>query len=230
MRNAFIFGYGKHGKYLAHGLGAEGFAVKIVTADARYRDEALEDGCTHVRTIDVTKDSELEALGIKEDDIIVAVMEDEHLNVFVTLSLRALYTDVTIVAISTSIHMTQKLRMAGASQVIDLYEVSANRVHNLLHKPIATKLLDSLIGKESELVLRELEVPSGSFVDGVLAAEIDFASEEVMLLGMVDKELGDKFIFVTRGVKHKIDAGDILICIGKKEALDHFEAKLKGAV
>ena len=226
-KKVYLFGFGKHGATLAKGLLASGFYVVVIETDEKNIQKAKEMGVHKVHCIDVTQDSQIESLEIEDDAIIVCVMDDEHLNVFLTLSLRALYPHHQIYAISSSIHVTQKLKMAGASRVIDLYNVSANRIHNILTKPVATKLLDSFISDESDISIREIEIPEGSFLDGKMVDEIDFSSFGVLLLGLVDKELGNKFIFVTIGIKHKLDSGDILVCIGYNEDLDKFEKLIK---
>jgi hypothetical protein len=40
---------------------------------------------------------------------------------------------------------------------------------------------------------------------------------------MIDKELGDEFIFATSNINNKLDTDDTIICIGKNKYLDKFE-------
>ena len=226
-KEAFLFGYGNQGSSLAKGLKKEHFRLHIIEATVEYYERAKEDGFLDVMLLDVTKDSELERLQIEEESYIVCVMEDEHLNVFLTLSLRALFPHTTIVAISDSIHTTQKLKMAGASRVIDLYQVSANRIHNILKKPVATKLLDSFVSDAYAISFREICIPPNSYLDGMMVDDVNFSSHGVLLVGMIDVELSHKFIFITSGIDHKLDAGDTIVCIGYNEDLDLFEEKIK---
>ena len=226
-KRVYLFGYGKQGHTLAEGLRREALEVVIIETDSDYVEAAKAAGFEESYLVDVTQDSQIEALHITPDATMVCVMEDEHLNVFLTLSLRALYPEANIFAISSSIHMTQKLKMAGASRVIDLYHVSANRIHNILTKPVATKLLDSFISNDSDISFREIAIPEGSWLHGKMAEEVDFSAYGVLLLGLVDLELGNKFIFITSGVAHKLDSGDILVCIGYNEDLDRFESMIK---
>ena len=223
-KRVYLFGYGKQGHTLAEGLKKEAFEVIVVETNQTYADAAKEAGFQKSYLVDVTQDSQIESLHITPNATMVCVMEDEHLNVFLTLSLRALYPEANIFAISSSIHMTQKLKMAGASRVIDLYHVSANRIHNILTKPVATKLLDSFISNDSEISFREVTIPEGSWLHGKMAEDVDFSAYGVLLLGLVDLELGNKFIFITSGVVHKLDSGDILVCIGYNDDLDRFES------
>ena len=221
-RQAFLFGYGSQGRSLAQSLRSDHFKIHIIESEQRYYEKAKADKFLDVVLLDVTSDAELEALHIDEDSYIVCVMEDEHLNVFLTLSLRSLYPDTTIVAISDSVYTTQKLKMAGANRIIDIYKVSAYRIHNILARPVATKLLDSFISDESTISFREMLIPEGSFLHGKMIEEIHFGSYGILLVGMLDIELSNKFIFITAGIDHKLDSGDTIVCMGYDSDLDKF--------
>ena len=218
-----IFGYGNHGKFIAKGLASDGFAVTIVESNKSFYDDAKIDGFQNVIFADVTKDSELKKMNLVSFAQLVCVMDDEHLNVFLTLSLRSLFKDSYILSISDSLNVTKKLQMAGANKVIDLYEVSANKIYNLLDRPIATKLLEEFVHNQGGITFKEMVIPVDSFLHEKKAEEIDFSSFGVLLVGMIDEELGHSFVFVTAGISHKLDSGDTIVCLGEKEKLDAFE-------
>lgn len=226
-KKILLFGYGNHGKFIAKGLDEDGLSVKVIESNLDFYTAAKEDGFEDALHIDVTKDEDLKALNPEEYAQIVCVMDDEHLNVFLTLSLRSLYTECYILALSDSIHTTKKLQMAGANKVIDLYEVSANKIHNILNRPVATKLLEKFVTEKDGISFQEMLIPEDSFLIGRMTDEIDFSPFGVLLLGMIDKELGHAFIFITAGINHKIDTGDTIVCIGDKEKLEAFEKEIK---
>lgn len=221
-QNAYLFGYGQQGRSLAKSLKGDHFKLHIIESNKDNYDKAKHDGYLDVVLADVTDDTDLESLGINNDSYVICVMEDEHLNVFLTLSLRSLYSKVTIVAISDSTYTTQKLKMAGANRIIDIYKVSAYRIHNMLVRPVATKLLDSFISDESKISFREMLIPDGSFLHGVMVDDFEFSDYGVLLLGMLDVELSNKFIFTTSGIDHKLDSGDTIVCMGYNCDLDKF--------
>jgi voltage-gated potassium channel len=218
-----IFGYGNHGKFIAKGLKADGFEITIIESTKEHFKEAKSDHFEDVRLLDVTKDENLERIDVESYEQFVCVMDDEHLNVFLTLSLRSLFSDIYILAISDSLNVTKKLQMAGANKVIDLYEVSANKIYNILEKPIATKLLERFVGSKEGISFREMLIPKNSFLDGMMADDMDFSAEGVLLVGLIDEERGHHFEFITAGLEHKLDSGDTIVCIGYKEDLDSFE-------
>jgi voltage-gated potassium channel len=222
-----LFGYGHHGKFIAKGLEQDGFVVKIVESDEGFYKAALSDGFKKAALIDVTKDEALQSLKPEKYAKLVCVMDDEHLNVFLTLSLRSLFEGSYILSISDSIHTTKKLQMAGANKVIDLYEVSANKIHNILNRPVATKLLEEFVIYKNGIGFKEMIIPHDSFLVGKMTDDIDFSPYGVLLVGMIDQELGNNFIFITAGVNHKIDAEDTIVCIGDMKKLNDFELLIK---
>ena len=225
-KHAWIFGYNQQSRSIAASLIAEHFTITIIENDEKKFQNALFDGYEHSMLLDVTEDLELEKLDIKQDDWILCLMSDEHLNVFLTLSLHSYCTCNKIIAISHSIYSTQKLKMAGANEVIDIYQVSANRIHNIFEKPIATKLIENFISTDHEISFKEFTIPKNSFLHGAVINEVDFNKFGLIFTGMIDRELGDEFIFAATNINHKLDSGDIIICIGKDEDLAKFEKYL----
>ena len=226
-KRILLFGYGGHGKHIAQGLIEDGFTLKIVENSAEYFDRARNDGHLDVEQIDVTNDALLKLLEPQKFDQIVCVMQDEHLNVFLTLSLRSLFKSSYIIAISDSIHTTKKLKMAGANKVIDMYEVSANKIYNILKRPVATKILEGFVHNTHGITLREMLIPEGSFLHGVMTDTLDMSPYGILLIGLIDQELGHKFEFITTGINHKLDSGDTIVCLGPKEKLEAFEMLIK---
>ena len=222
-----IFGYGNHGKFIARGLASDGFDITIIESDKNFYEDAQNDGYEKLFFIDVTKDSNLKELELESFTQLVCVMDDEHLNVFLTLSLRSLYAESYILSISDSLNVTKKLKMAGADKVIDLYEVSANKIYNILDRPIATKLLEDFVNNKDGITFKEMLIPENSFLDGMMAEDVDFSSYDVLLVGMIDEELSHAFVFVTAGIAHKLDTGDTIVCLGTKENLEAFETLIQ---
>jgi len=218
-----IFGYGNHGKFIARGLNSEDFDIIIVVATKENYKSAKVDGFENVLLMDVTNDDELKKISLNDDTQLVCVMDDEHLNVFLTLSLRSLYPNIYILSISDSINVTKKLKMAGANKVIDLYEVSANEIYNLLDRPVATQLLEEFVLNKNGITFKEMVIPQNSFLDGKMVDDIDFAKYGVLLVGMIDEEMGHSFVFITAGIEHKLDSGDTMVCVGYSDKLKEFE-------
>jgi len=219
-----MFGYGKSSSFVAKQLSSEMLHLTLVLSSKEAIEQARLDGYVNVKELDITNDDELESLEVKEDDYLICVLEDKHLNVFLTLSLHSLFPKTVIIALSDSFHTTQKLKMAGAKRIIDLYQVSANRLHNILNKPVTTKLVDRLLSPSEDFSFREILIPQNSIIDQVMVDEFDFTQHHVIMVGMIDNRLSKKFLFVTAGVENRFDSGDTIVCIGYNNDLEKFEA------
>jgi voltage-gated potassium channel len=221
-RKALMFGYSNTTRFLAENLAKElHYLVIIVNNEESY--QAAKKAGYKVKLLDITDDDVLEELEVEDDDYLICVMKDHYLNVFLTLSLHSLFPKTTIVALSDSYHATQKLKMAGASRIIDLYQVSANRIHNILTKPVATKLIERLFSPEEDFSFKEMEIPKNSLLDGMMVDDFDFSKHDIILVGMIDKRLSNQFIFITSGLENRFDIGDTLVCIGYNDDLIRFE-------
>jgi voltage-gated potassium channel len=226
-KNILLFGYGRHGTFLAKGLKSSGFRIKIAESNKVNYEKAIADGYSDAVLLDVTKDKELNKLDPEKFVKLVCVMDDEHLNVFLTLSLRHLFKEANIIAISDSMNGTKKLKMAGATKVIDLYEASANKIYNILKRPVATQLLENFILDDDGINFKEMVIPKESFLIGKTTDNFNFAPHDVLLIGMIDEALGHAFIFVTIGINHTFNHNDTIVCIGPKDKLNDFEKEIK---
>jgi len=120
-QRVILFGYGKFGQSVADTLLESDVSVTLVESDDdRYR-RALKRSFARTIHLDVTDDEALATLPVGLGDQLVCVMDDDHLNVFLVLSLRALFPGNKILALSDSIHASRKLKRAGADQVIDIF-------------------------------------------------------------------------------------------------------------
>jgi len=220
---AYMFGYGKSSSFVAEKLTQDGLNLTLVLSQKESVQKARDDGYVDIKELDITDDEALKSLEVEEEDYLVCVLEDKHLNVFLTLSLHALFPKTIIIALSDSFHTTQKLKMAGARRIIDLYQVSASRLHNILHKPVTTKLIDRLLSPDEEFSFKEMVIPEKSIIDKIMVDDFNFEEHKVIMIGMIDKRLSNKFLFATSGVENRFDASDTIVCIGYNDDLEKFE-------
>ena len=223
MKRIYLFGYGKDAKLISKELPRDQYRVTIITTDEGRYQESKADGNVDTLLMDITDDKNLQSLMIEEESKIVALLDDSHLNLFLTLSLRSLYPSIPILVIADSLHTSRKFKLAGATDVIDLYEVSSFTLQSILKKPVATKLLDGFLGVKNEISFGEYTIAPQSQLNNKMVNAINFEDYGVMLIGIIDLEITSKFIFVGEGIDHQLQSGDIIACMGKNEDLDRFE-------
>ncbi len=224
-RKILLFGFGRYGEQIAKNLALDGYHVAIAAMNKEDLKTASKDGFEDLHVVDIEDDMQLTDLVMDNGYThIFCAFDDEELNIYLTITFKALFRNIHIIAICESKETERKLKLAGADRVIDTMVAAANRLYYIVEKPAVAEAIDKILFKDKSIIFEEIEVPQGSFLDGVNLKDIAFSKMyKVIVIGLVDKELGNKFIFVTRGINHKIDAGDVLVVVGKKEDVQSFK-------
>ena len=178
--------------------------------------------------IDHTDDDKLRQVGIGRGvETLFCLFSDEPQNLFLTLSARALDAKLKIICVCESVTSGAKLITAGASKVIDPYEISGHRVHELIARPYLVEMLESTVfGKHVDIA--EIEIPAASSLGGTPLDDLQLARRyNLLVLGVVDLELGRDLIFTNSGVNHLIDAGDLLVVIGPRDEISRLREDVR---
>jgi len=122
-KNIFFFGYSHKSSHISKMLKEHGIEVSIYETDTARYELAKADGFTNVILIDQKNN---EAPDIK-DGIAVCAMEQEALNVYYAITLRANGFTSEIVALSDTKEDNRKLLLAGVSRIFDMYDESASQ-------------------------------------------------------------------------------------------------------
>jgi voltage-gated potassium channel len=159
----FVCGWGRVGKAVADFLVGNGRSVVIVDRDA-HRVDGLD--LLHV-VGDATEDQTLRAAGIERARALVAALTTDADNLFVTLSARALRSDLFIVARARSVDTQGKLAQAGADRVVNPQFIGGARMAAFASQPHVAEFLDVVMHDGSlEFRLEEIPVPAGSALAG----------------------------------------------------------------
>lgn len=218
----FIFGYGSFGKHLYKHLYKHNKNITVVIDNTQTQD--VQDSQANVVSINIKQNDDVLSLGIEpKKDIIYCAMNKTANNLFLVLTLKTLFKEINIIAISNSYENARKLKYAGASNVIDLYEATARRFVNILTKPAVTRAVDEIIYKENDLKMAEIVLPENSAIDKKLLSQFDFKAHGIILIAIIDKEKGNDLYFVDHRVDHKLDSGDTLVVVAKKNDLERFQ-------
>jgi len=222
-----LFGYGRYGEQIAKQLRNSNYELYIAEYDKKNLKHASMDGFEHILVVDIENDEELTNIlldnGFKK---IFCAFDNEEENIYLTITFKAIFHKVEIISICESKESERKLKLAGADKVIDTMEAAANRIFFILEKPAVTEAIDNIL-QDPTITFSEIEIPENSFLDGINIDNADIKKFNIIVIGIVDKELGNRFTFITKGIRHKLDAGDILVVIGKKEDIKKFEEELE---
>jgi voltage-gated potassium channel len=148
-------------------------------------------------------------------------VDSDERNVFITLTARALNPALFIVARSSFQDSTEKLRRAGANQVVSPYVMGAQRMAALAIHPVAVDLLDTVLqGENIDLVIEELLIPSGSRLLGSTLAGSGLRSAGASVLA-IRKRSGQ--LRINPGDTQVLETDDLLVAIGTRAQMQAAE-------
>jgi len=220
-----LFGFDDFGEKVAKYLGKKELIVVVFSEEEEKR---AKDKLFHVVRMREIDDDELKELD--DFDIAIAVLRDEDKNLFLCLSLKEIFPNIKLVAKVSEKGNEYKYKLAGVDKTINPYDVTANRIMTILKRPLTLKIIEEIIFEDNNLSFAEIEIPEGSFLDGKYIKEIDkelSKNYNILIIAIVDKEISSNVQFVTKGINHKLDAGDILVVVGDKEDIERFRDDLK---
>ena len=223
-----IYSFSKLASQISNILYQKGYHIIIIEEDLIRIKEAKSLGY-EIRRISLLEDENILALDMNQESIkdFVCVSDDKNINLFVTLSVRNLYPDLKIISVSFASQDNKTMLLAGANKIINPYEIGALRIFRLIHKPYILSILDNILFSESDIEILEITIQKNSILDSIYLKDTTLLDDyNLIVLGILDKEIHDKFIFYSSGINHKIDEGDTLVLLGKSSHLRAFTKKL----
>jgi len=220
---SIIFGFDDFGEKVAKALGKR---VSIVVFNEEEEKRAKNKLYDVIRFDEISEDSLKEL----EYSMAVALLREEDKNLFLCLSLKDLFPKRKLIAKVSEKGNEYKYKLAGVDKIINPYDVAANRIMTILKKPTTLRLLEEIIFQDNKFSFAEIEVPENSFLDGKYINDVykDISNiYNILIVAIVDKEMSENVQFVTKGVNHKIDKGDILVVVGDKEDIERFKEDLE---
>lgn len=162
-----------------------------------------------------------------EDSIAFCVLEDEAENIFLTISLRAYFPNLIIVAIASNNESANKLKMAGANEVVPLVETIAEIIANILEKPISNRVLHGILYEESALKIEQVSISDPHYFEDKKIAEIDWSRYRgIIILALMHEDMSHEFIYASKIKNHTIKEGDILVVVGYEQDIEDFKKSI----
>jgi voltage-gated potassium channel len=165
---------------------------------------------------DATDDDVLRSAGIAKARALVAALNGDADNLFVTVSGRALRPDLFIVARVRTVDAEEKMRRAGADRVVNPQQIGGHRMAAFVMQPHVVEFLDVVMHDGSlEFRLEEVRVPDWSSLAGRTLRDSEIRDRSGALVLAIR---GDDGGFRSNpSADTTVTAGDILIAIGTAE-------------
>jgi voltage-gated potassium channel len=218
-----VCGWGRVGRAIAEQLKAAGVELVAVDRDAARLDEV--DAPTVLG--DATEDIVLQQAGLSRARALVAALDSDAGNLFVTVSARALRSDLFIVARARVEATEEKLRRAGADRVVNPQSIGGARIAAFVLQPHVTEFLDVVMhDRDLEFRLEEVPVADGAAIAGQSIREAHLRDRTGALVLALRESDGS---FTTNPSPDTvIREGHILIAIGTSAELEALTRTVDG--
>lgn len=225
--NALIFGYNDYALEIAKNIGYKDSDISIF--DMNFDKDRVDKTEYKIRKFDLSDEwDDLKNEFDMKNSIVFCVLEDDAQNVFLTISLRSIFKDLTIIALSKNKESANKLSMAGANKVIPMVQTTASIITDMLKKPIVTEVLHNILYEKSELKIAQIEVEKDDYFDGRYPVDIEWHRVHgIIVLSVIREDMSSEFIYSSKALHKKITNGDIFVVVGYENDIEEFE-KLVG--
>ena len=207
-----ICGYGRVGRQVARDLRAAGADYVVIDDNPHNRELAQ---ASDVRFIEgrPSDDHELRAAGIQRARGVIACVDSDAENIFITLTARELREDIAIVARASVEDSENKLRRAGADRVISPYKASGHEMARYALHPQVSGVVDVA----PEYRMEEIEITPGCEGCGQTVGDVRGGSVIVAL------RRRDGSVTVQPPAETTLDVGDVLVAMGTVRTIERLE-------
>jgi voltage-gated potassium channel len=208
-----VCGYGRVGRQVVRDLRAAGADYVVIDPNPESTAVAAAAGIPYIEG-EAADEDVLQQAGIKRARAVIACVDSDAENVFITLTALELRPDVTIVARASAEGSEQKLSRAGAQRVVSPYKSSGSEMARLaLHPQVA-----GVVDVAPKYRMEEIEVTPGCRGAGRpvadLAGSAVIAAVRTANGELVPQPSGDLVL----------QPGDVVIAMGTGRAMDRLES------
>jgi len=222
MDGHFILcGYGRVGREISRQFTGERIKFVIVDINPDSLKQAADEGHA-VISGDASDVETLKGAGVERARGLVASVDSDATNIYVTLSARVLNPNLFIVARANRGDAEPKLRLAGANRVISPYTIGGRRMASLAMRPTAVEFVDTVLSANNgELLLEDFTIRADStWVGRTVAALVPDENEAILLALKRD----GRMIFRPAGAT--LAAGDEIVVAGPPDGIRALEGRL----
>jgi voltage-gated potassium channel len=215
--HVIVCGFGRVGRQVSRDLDRAGVEHVAIDAEPTNRETAESMGVTFIAS-DASEDAVLRRAGIDRARAVVACADSDAENIVIALTARELAPGILIVARASADDSEKKLLRAGADRVISPYKTSGSEMARIsVHPQVGGAV------QVADYRMEEIEVPERC--EGVGGRIEDIRGETVI----VAVRRTDGGLEPQPAPESVVQAGDMLVAIGRPDALERLEALFQPA-
>lgn len=224
MRSAVIFGYNEFALETANSLQTRYSDIAVFVLEDEEK-KLLQDKGFKVEKFDLSDEwLNLETKYDMKNLVVFCALEEPSENIFLTISLRAAFEKLLIIALSTDQESGRKLKMAGANKIIPITQTTVNIITEILERPMINEILNTILYSASELGISQWSVPKNATFIGQNMEHVDWKDKYgILALAIIRGKTETAFVYTKRANHEPIKEGDVLVLVGYEYDIEQFK-------
>ncbi|MDD2697776.1 MAG: NAD-binding protein [Arcobacteraceae bacterium] len=224
-----VCGFGKAGHMLVENLLKNSHRVLVIDPNPEVFHQA------ELHSVNIIKDDAsdidlLEKIGLNTNiKSVVILTEDDTINLSIILAIRSLNPNIQIISKCNRQRTKEKLKIAGANELIMSNDLLAKVAIGFIKAPIAYEAIDDILTDYKGAVINEVEIFQNSLFVGKKLSDISFDRFNLTFVGLTNDKDKKKFIFNPNKESITIREKDFLVVIGYEKTIAEFKKYLQRA-
>lgn len=169
---------------------------------------------------------------------ILCATGNDIINVYITLSSRSLNSKINIISRVNRKENEKKLYQAGASHVIQPFEIAGLLAAEYVGQPVAFEAILGILNGQKQIQMETLIVLPGSMMERQQIGELELENKKLSLVGVISSnylhtrhhnrfKIKNQHFYFNPAKHFELQAEDILVVLGRKYSIDHFQDQIK---
>ena len=206
-----VCGFGRVGRQVSRDLRAAGAKHVVIDPNSSNREAALAAGVPLLES-EASDDEILKQAGIERAQGIIACVDSDAENIFITLTAREMRADILIIARASAEDSEKKLMRAGADRVISPYKTSGSEMARVALRPQVGGAFDV-----ADYRMEEIEVSPECEAVGKTVGEVSGPAVVVAI------RHPDGRLETQPPAQTALDVGDMVIAMGPPSAVERLD-------
>jgi voltage-gated potassium channel len=206
-----VCGFGRVGRQVSRDLRAAGARHVVIDPNPANREAALSAGVPLIES-EASDDEILKQAGIERARGVIACVDSDAENIFITLTAREMRAEILIIARASAEDSEKKLMRAGADRVISPYKTSGSEMARFALRPQVGGALDV-----ADYRMEEIEVSPECEAVGKTVGDVSGPAVVVAI------RHPDGRLETQPPAQTPLDAGDMIIAMGPPSAVERLD-------
>ena len=225
--HVIVCGYGRNGKQAAVNLHEHKQDFVIIEKNESLTQKIREDESLLYIEGDAANDEILEAAKLESARALITTLPNDAENLYIVLTARQLNLDILIISRASDDRSVEKLKRAGASNVIMPDKIGGQRMAKLVVEPDLVEFIEYLmLQSHKDVSLEEISCENLAVCFANKSIN-DLDIRKVSGANIIGLKRADKSFIVNPSPEIRLSRGDQLFVLGKQEEIESLRSLIE---